>query len=183
MTSTLMLTRLQRAFALRPASPCFYQFRSLWIFGHDRVHNTIESSALHYLIERLKHNPIECFSLTDTSAEISLRIFDLNVLETYLLKSCPPRVIRQSMLNGQVRAILYSCMEPDADSQDDDEPFRSLYFGSKKFVESGSCERFFRALHAALSPKDRAMLARYDQGFYEEPMLHRSSQNKRKAEQ
>jgi len=57
-SSTLTMARLQRAFTLRPTLRCFSRLSALTILGHDRDINIIESSALHYLIQRLKHNPI-----------------------------------------------------------------------------------------------------------------------------
>jgi len=50
---------LQRAFDLRATSPYFTRLSALEIVAQDRNSSLIDSSARHYLIQRIKDNPIE----------------------------------------------------------------------------------------------------------------------------
>jgi len=167
---------MKRTFDLRPAPPRFSQLSQLKTHGICADHDIVECSALHYLIEQLKHNPIESFSLVYSKRFDSLRS-KMKALQTCFLKSLPVWRPDARDVDEQVGEILHRKTRPDAQSDAD-----FLYSPYKRFIEPDGRQRFFLALEAALSPDDRAILACYNQDIYEEPVVHRFTR-KTKAEQ
>jgi len=132
------------------------------------------------LIERLKQNPIERFQLRELDERHVSRArgFTLNVMETRFLKLLKPNLkFDQRMHDRKVRAILLRFSETVSER-----PSGSLHPQTSIFTPPHGRLRFFLALEAELSPNDQAKLARYNQGFYEEPVAATRSPRKRKTE-